>query len=462
MADYRGSEEYARYYRPYSRKSPQADDSRYLDLINRGTERNIDTLQNVGDANARSIRETGSIYAGIPEKVVDNFLKGGRYRAEMMRDESALGKTAQEMELARTKEERDSAKFAEEQYNYPAQREELAAKIANTTADSHVSEEQARKLRGDSDFLTPENRQKKLDSEIMENQAHARLLGSQSGLTSEETLGKKAAREDLDRPLNLAPQPKAQPAQIPLVISPERRKGMVDMRRAQMSEEQASPALPKSGSSQMAPPKTKREAIAQSKVQKERDAQEVQGLRVQKMKKDLAKVDDDKVKLTAAEAKQQGNANIGELAEQQYLDAVAKGKKDGSWNPTSNYEPLDNASRYVPNIMKSAASIEGQAAQSIWVETFLRDASGAAIPPGERPDYAKIYFPQPGESELVVANKKAARAQKMANARAGGHMPDAPKEKIKINGGEHNPSADDLDLRLEAARAKNRALKGHR
>ena len=34
-------------------------------------------------------------------------------------------------------------------------------------------------------------------------------------------------------------------------------------------------------------------------------------------------------------------------------------------------------------------------------------------------DYAKDFFPQPGDPDSVVANKKLLREQKMANARAG-------------------------------------------
>ena len=67
--------------------------------------------------------------------------------------------------------------------------------------------------------------------------------------------------------------------------------------------------------------------------------------------------------------------------------------------------------------MKNNKAIEAQAAQSAWVESYLRDASGAAIPPSERMAYAKDFFPQPGDSTDVVANKAQLRAQKMENAR---------------------------------------------
>lgn len=73
----------------------------------------------------------------------------------------------------------------------------------------------------------------------------------------------------------------------------------------------------------------------------------------------------------------------------------------------------------MPNLVKNKHAIAAESAQATWVENFLRDASGAAIPPSERMAYAKDYFPQPGDTEKVVANKAALRKQKMENALLG-------------------------------------------
>lgn len=125
-----------------------------------------------------------------------------------------------------------------------------------------------------------------------------------------------------------------------------------------------------------------------------------------------------KQELGAAQAKQLGHFKIGTEAEKQYQAAVAKGKKSGTWDPTAYSDSLDNSS-LAPNFVKDPAAIEAQNAMSAWVETFLRDASGAAIPVGERLEYARDFFPMPGDTPQAVANKNKLRQQKMANAATG-------------------------------------------
>jgi hypothetical protein len=117
--------------------------------------------------------------------------------------------------------------------------------------------------------------------------------------------------------------------------------------------------------------------------------------------------------LSGPQAKQRGLYESGLLAEQQYNKAIAD-KKD--YDPTQVGQIIDN-SGWAPNWMKNDKAIAAQAAQSAWIEGFLRDASGAAIPPSERMAYAKDFFAQPGDSPDVVANKNALRQQKMENAR---------------------------------------------
>lgn len=119
--------------------------------------------------------------------------------------------------------------------------------------------------------------------------------------------------------------------------------------------------------------------------------------------------------LNATQAKALGNYEIGAKAEQQFQNAVAN--KD-EYDPTAPGQWIDN-SDWAPAWMKNSKANESQAAQSGWVETFLREASGAAIPPSERGAYAKDYFPQPGDSPQVVANKEALRKQKMQNSLIG-------------------------------------------
>jgi len=122
---------------------------------------------------------------------------------------------------------------------------------------------------------------------------------------------------------------------------------------------------------------------------------------------------DKQKELSATQAKQRGLYEVGKKAESQFNKAVSD-KND--YDPTAVGQIIDN-SEWAPNWMKNDKAIESQAAQSAWVEGFLRDASGAAIPPSERLSYAKDFFPQPGDTPDVVANKAALRQQKMDNAR---------------------------------------------
>lgn len=121
--------------------------------------------------------------------------------------------------------------------------------------------------------------------------------------------------------------------------------------------------------------------------------------------------------LSVAQAKQMGLYQMGQKAEQQYAEAVKAGKTQG-YDPTSHADFIDNTT-WMPNLVKNKHAIAAESAQATWVENFLRDASGAAIPPSERMAYAKDYFPQPGDTEKVVANKAALRKQKMENALLG-------------------------------------------
>lgn len=140
-------------------------------------------------------------------------------------------------------------------------------------------------------------------------------------------------------------------------------------------------------------------------------AEESRSIREQKQAEKAAK----KKELSTTQAKQKGLYEIGLEAERQYNEAIKKGKDEG-YDPTAYLDFLDNAS-WTPNLIKNNAAIEAEAAQAAWVEAFLRDASGAAIPPSERMAYAKDFFPRPGDSEETVKNKARLRKTKMENAR---------------------------------------------
>lgn len=122
--------------------------------------------------------------------------------------------------------------------------------------------------------------------------------------------------------------------------------------------------------------------------------------------------------MSVPEAKQSGLYNLGVEAEKQYQDAV---KDKSKYDPTQVGQVIDN-SEWAPNWMKNDKALAAQTAQANWVEAFLRDASGAAIPPSERMAYAKDFFARSGDTPEVVANKERLRQIKQENARvaAGG------------------------------------------
>ncbi len=109
---------------------------------------------------------------------------------------------------------------------------------------------------------------------------------------------------------------------------------------------------------------------------------------------------------TAVQAKKAGQIEVGRAAEEQYQEAVESGEHD----PTSYFELANYP--ITPQFMKSDEAIAAQAARDSWVETYLRDASGAAIPHDERAQYYEIYFPKKGDTPEVIANKERLRQVK--------------------------------------------------
>jgi hypothetical protein len=151
--------------------------------------------------------------------------------------------------------------------------------------------------------------------------------------------------------------------------------------------------------------------------------------------------------LSASQAKQRGLYESGKMAAEQFDNAL---KDSPNYDPTSVTEFIDN-SEWAPNWMKNKKAVESQAAQSAWVESYLRDASGASIKADERMAYAKDFFPRPGDTPETVANKAALRKQKEENSRVAagvetGHGPAvAPAGKSK-----KQLAMEELDRRAKA------------
>lgn len=144
---------------------------------------------------------------------------------------------------------------------------------------------------------------------------------------------------------------------------------------------------------------------------------------IKQLPEELEKPKDEKKPLSVMQAKKSGLARIGRESQDMYEAAVKKGIATGQYNPTSYFEVVDSNFDADPRL-KSAAATEAHAAASSWIDSFLRDESGAAIPDNEREKYFKVYFPQPGDSEQTVQNKRRLREIKMRNAEEAGLVED--------------------------------------
>ena len=139
--------------------------------------------------------------------------------------------------------------------------------------------------------------------------------------------------------------------------------------------------------------------------------------------------------MNATEAKKKATASTGGMAEDQFQKAYSKGVEKGSNDPTNIFEVIDNYD-FLPqslNFLKSDEALEMQAARDSWVDTFLRDESGAAIPTDERSAYYGIYFPQPGDTPQIVKNKELLRQNKMKEAQDASNRPITEEEKQAEN-----------------------------
>lgn len=140
--------------------------------------------------------------------------------------------------------------------------------------------------------------------------------------------------------------------------------------------------------------------------------------------------------LSPTQAKQLSLYESGKQASNQYDNAVSDPKE---YNPTGVGQWIDN-SNWAPNFLKNDKAISAQSAKDAWIESFLRDASGAAIAQSERSNYEKMFFPQPGDPADVVANKEVLRQQKEQSA-----LTSAGKAGQKIIQSEKQPQSSNKD-----------------
>jgi hypothetical protein len=153
---------------------------------------------------------------------------------------------------------------------------------------------------------------------------------------------------------------------------------------------------------------------------------------------------------TATELKQKGNYEMGVLAEKQYLDATTG---PGAWDPTKQYQFINTSSSPLLQRFKDPKAQQAFNAMDAWVETYLRDATGAVIGPSERPSYYGIYFPREGDTPETVQQKKALRDQKMRSAGQAGRVPE-DQLNTALGGQEKKPLTPKEQAELEELRKK--------
>jgi len=163
-------------------------------------------------------------------------------------------------------------------------------------------------------------------------------------------------------------------------------------------------------------------------------------------------------KQNLTENKQAGIAKQGLLSEKQYQDATTG---DGAWDPTKQFQFIDSSNMEFMNQFKSPKAQNAHAAMRAWVETFLRDASGAAIAPAESVKYFSTYFPSAGDNPVTVEQKKQQRMQKVRTAAANGWISEADLNQALAGGGSapKRPLTPEQQKELEERRKRKAGVK---
>jgi hypothetical protein len=125
-----------------------------------------------------------------------------------------------------------------------------------------------------------------------------------------------------------------------------------------------------------------------------------------------------KVNLTEGQAKTAGYANRMIKAETEVAAAPDSDPTVASANPLSgDFWTMLNR-KYGPNMTQSPEYQEYANAASEWIRAKLRKESGAAISASEWDSEFKTYFPQPGDSKEVAAQKARLRVNAVESMKA--------------------------------------------
>lgn len=115
---------------------------------------------------------------------------------------------------------------------------------------------------------------------------------------------------------------------------------------------------------------------------------------------------------TAEQSTAASYATRAEEADKQLTDVMNKG-----YDPTGLKNMIINRSWY-PNAAKSSPQQLAEQSQRNFINAILRKESGAVISDSEFDNARKQYFPQPGDSPEVIAQKAGNRQTSIANMKA--------------------------------------------
>lgn len=201
--------------------------------------------------------------------------------------------------------------------------------------------------------------------------------------------------------------------------------------------------------------KTKDELASQTAEQRDKAKRDFEAAEKEKQRKFEAeqtekKLAAEKEKAGAKEPTQNqygaaGYARRLEQAEQTFSEL----EKDPS--KLTGLSAAVQGSSVFPNMLKSDEIQNYEQAKRNFVNSVLRRESGAAISPSEFKSAEKQYFPQPGDSPKVIAQKKANRAQKLVELQgeAGPALAKVPLVKLDTSTpGPDTAKADDGSVRV--------------
>ena len=141
---------------------------------------------------------------------------------------------------------------------------------------------------------------------------------------------------------------------------------------------------------------------------------------MQRLKRDNAQATlDRKRQPTISQSKAEATASTGAQAERSYQGEVRKGAADKSFDPTSSSEFIDNFADMPQALtfLQSPAARGAHSSSNRWLNTLLRDETGAAMPEHEVPRFRRMYYPGPGDTPAIVASKEEARRIKINSAK---------------------------------------------